>query len=138
MSIHKKLNSIHLKRLLFLSLLFISICCFSQSRIIGNPIKIKNIEVAQFDFPNKMNWASANKACKGLGKGWRLPTKPELKTLFKNKAKIGGFKGDIYWSSWGYSGNRAWNQIFLKGKYYGRQGVSKKPQTLSVRAVRTL
>ena len=32
-----------------------------------------------------MNWHDANKACNALGKGWRLPTKDELNTLYQNK-----------------------------------------------------
>lgn len=30
---------------------------------------------------------------------WRIPTKGELKVLFQNRAAIGGFLGDEYWSS---------------------------------------
>jgi hypothetical protein len=29
------------------------------NKIIGNPTKIENLEVVQFDFPDKMNWTDA-------------------------------------------------------------------------------
>ncbi len=127
-----------MKKLIILPLFLITIFCEAQSRIIGKPIKVGNFnyEVAQFDFPNKMTFAQATNACEALGKGWRLPTKQELKTLFNKKDKIGGFKGSLYWSSWGYSEIKAWNMVFEKGKYYGRQGVSKRDSKLSVRAVK--
>mgnify|MGYP000504039235 CR=1 FL=1 len=67
--------------------------------IIGKPIKIGNIEVAQYDFPVKMNWEDAKKACEALGDGWRLPTLFELNILYKNKVKIGGFIDGWYCSS---------------------------------------
>ena len=59
--------------------------------IIGKPIKIGNIEVAQYNFPKKMDWNDAKKACARLGAGWRLPTKDELNLLYQKKDKIGGF-----------------------------------------------
>ena len=46
-----------------------------------------------------MNWPDAKKACRALGNGWRLPTKGELNTLYKNRIKIGGFEDGAYWSS---------------------------------------
>jgi len=70
----------------------------SSNPIIGNTIKIENIEVADKDFPDNMNWEDAQKACAALGNGWRLPTKDELTILFKNKDIIGQFEGQ-YWSS---------------------------------------
>lgn len=133
-----------MKNILILPLLLLAIYCSAQSRIVGKPIKVGNYnyEVAQFDFPNEMNWDDASKACQSLGKGWRLPTKQELSTLFKKKDKIGGFKGKIYWSSVGRISSftepakKAWVKIFEKGKNYGREGVSKKEAKCSVRAVR--
>lgn len=52
--------------------------------IIGKPIRIGNLLVAQFDIPDIMNFYDANKACSLLGNGWRLPNKNELNLLFKN------------------------------------------------------
>lgn len=33
----------------------------TSTEIIGNPIKIGKLEVAQFDFPQKMNWHNAKR-----------------------------------------------------------------------------
>ena len=54
----------------------------SATSIIDNPVKIGDLLVAQFDFPNKMNWENAKAACERLGNGWRLPTKDELQILY--------------------------------------------------------
>ena len=70
-----------------------------SSKIIGTPIKIGGLEVAQNSFPSEMDWDEAKKACANLGSGWRLPTKEELIFLCENRAEIGGFFIDYYWSS---------------------------------------
>lgn len=54
--------------------------------------------VAQNDFSVQMNLEDAKKACRALGKGWRLPTINELRILYLNKIKIGGFVNKFYWS----------------------------------------
>ena len=71
----------------------------TSTEIIDNPIRIDQLEVAQFDFPQKMNWHNAKKACAELGKGWSLPTKMELSLLYQNQVKIRGFSTSYYWSS---------------------------------------
>lgn len=84
--------------------------------IIGDPIKVGNLLVAQNDFPNQMKRKDAKKACASLGPGWRLPTKDELNILDQNKNKIGGFASDGYWSSSGEFGAvSAWHQNFVYG-----------------------
>uniref|UniRef100_UPI0040473F81 hypothetical protein n=1 Tax=Algoriphagus sp. TaxID=1872435 RepID=UPI0040473F81 len=70
-----------------------------SASILGDPIKVGNLLVAQNDFPNQMKRADAKKACASLGPGWRLPTNDELDILDQNKDKIGGFGSDGYWSS---------------------------------------
>ena len=70
----------------------------SEDNIIGKPIRIGRLEVAQYDFPEYMTWSQAVTSCKALGRGWRLPTKSELNLLCKNKDKIGYFTPDVYWS----------------------------------------
>ena len=41
------------------------------------------IVAAESDFENRMDWYQAKSACNDLGNGWRLPTKSELKLMFK-------------------------------------------------------
>ena len=57
-----------------------------------------NLEVMRKDL-GIMSWYDAKKACADLGDGWRLPTQTELKLLFKNRNKIGGFEYGGYYSS---------------------------------------
>lgn len=104
------------------------------NKIIGNPIKIENFEVAQFDFSDKMNWSDAKAACEELGNGWRLPSKDELNILYENKAKIDNFEGTYYWSlTEASSSNFAWNQDFFFGT---QKDYYEKKNTLSVRAIK--
>ena len=138
-----------MKNLLFISFLFMCSMVIGQSsKIIGTPIKIGNLEVAQFDFPGKdgfpkiMTWNEAKKACTNLGSGWRLPTKDELNLLYKNKDKFGSFNSetmDGYWSStedsiyFEVGGYGAWAQYFEDGS----QVALGKTSILYVRAVRS-
>lgn len=107
-----------MKKLLFFPLLLITCICFAQDakKIIGKPIKIGNFLVAQNDFPEQINWEDAKKACRSLGKGWRLPTRAELNILYNNRKKIGGFILDnYYWSSTELDDESAFNQDFTDG-----------------------
>lgn len=84
--------------------------------------KIGNLEIAQNNFPNKMNWEDAQKACADLGEGWRLPTKEELNVMFLNRAEIGDFAG-AYWTSTEDNNNQSWAQHFdkdLKNGYFSK------------------
>ena len=124
-----------MKKLLIIPMLFMCSMVIGQSKkIIGNPIKIEKFEVAQYDFPNRMNWYDAKKACTDLGNGWRLPTKDELNLLYINKDKIGGFPNFGCWSSTEFSNDFAWGQYFIG---FGNQVGSNKVSNASVRAVRT-
>jgi hypothetical protein len=127
---------------LFISLM-ISGCSLGPSKsyndsnnIIGNPIILGNLEIAQYDFPEEMNWGDAKKACESLGDGWRLPTKGELNTLYEDRDKIGGFSlSSEYWSSTQlnfFTG--AWIQEFNNGLQFNVD----KSDTFYVRAVRTI
>jgi hypothetical protein len=106
--------------------------------VIGKPIKIAFLEVAQYDFPNEMNWHDANSACSKLGIGWRLPMKSHLNSLYQNKQIIGGFRNSNYWSSSEYESlydhfeGYAWAQLFTDGTQYW--GINST--TCYVRAVR--
>ena len=109
--------------------------------IIGTPIKIGNLEIAQNDFLEEMDWDTAIQSCLDIGDGWRLPNDKELDSLYNNKDLIGGFNGYYYWSStehnndgtYDYDGEGAWIQIFKDGS----QGASSKDDEYNVRAVRT-
>ncbi len=123
-----------MKKLLLLPLLLITCFCLAQDakEIIGKPFKIGNLLVAQNDFPKIMNWDDANAACAKLGNGWRLPTKSELPTLYKNRETIGSFVGYSYWSSTEGNDVMAWKLEFSNGFLGGRY----KSIRYSVRAVR--
>jgi hypothetical protein len=95
-------------------------------------IKIDNLEVMTEDL-GRMNWYDAKKTCENLGDGWRLPRdEDELKILYQNKDKIGGFADDLYWSSREFVGTISWLRNFLDGLLYD----SDYSDTNYVRAVR--
>lgn len=126
-----------MKKLLFIPVLFLTFYCKAQyiKAIIGKPIKIGNLFIAQNDFPKEMNWDDAEARCAKLGIGWRLPTKDELNTLYENKQKISGFEGSYHWSSTeGNSSKYAWSQ----GINNGYQETTPKGNNLFVRAVSDL
>ena len=129
--------TISIKKLLLIPLLLINCFIMAQTstEIIGNPIRIGNLEVAQFDFPQKMNWHNAKKACAELGKGWSLPTKMELSLLYQNQVKIGGFSTSYYWSSTETDIENAWRHNFS----FGMSGfIAQKGNEYYVRAVKVL
>ena len=69
----------------------------SEILITASGIKI---EVATFDFNDKMNWDDATNACLALGDGWRLPTVEEFKLIFSEllqKVKD-NFQISYYWT----------------------------------------
>ena len=128
-----------MKKLLLLPLLLVTCFCLAQDakEIIGKPIIIGNLLVAQNDFPNKMNWNDAIKACAALGKGWRLPNKDELNILYQNKAKIGIFSyiNYYYWSS---TKARVLNYILVQNFSDSEPIMHNMGSTNFVRAVRSL
>ena len=87
----------------------------SGGSVIGTPIRLGNLEVAQKNFPEGMSWNEAKQACAILGAGWRLPTKEELNLLYENKAKIGINTSGSYWSSTEHNGSWAMIQYFDNG-----------------------
>ncbi len=68
------------------------------------------------------NWNDAIVACGKLKANgfsdWRLPKKDELQRLYLNKAALGGFVVNLYWSSTEYSAGNAWCQYFGDGDTY--------------------
>lgn len=106
-----------------------------SASILGDPIKVGNLLVAQNDFPNQMKRKDAKKACASLGPGWRLPTKDELNIMYQNKDKVGGFGSDGYWSSsGGFGAVTDWHQNFFYGLLL--KFIKGKRPRFSVRAVR--
>ena len=132
-----------MKKLLILPLLVIASFCFAQDaeEIIGKPIKIGNILVAENDIPEDLNLEDAKKACQALGKGWRLPTYAEMNIIFKNRDKIGGFEENVYWTSSVLNSNLGVSFKFWyssKNSKLGHKGSSQKSFLLYVRAVKFL
>ena len=125
-----------MKKLLLLPLLLVTCFCLAQDakEIIGKPIIIGNLLVAQNDFLKPMNWVETKTAISKLGNGWRLPTKVELNVMYKNKDRIGGFALNVYWSSTEGDFNGAWAQFFTGGF----QDFNNKNFPCYVRAVRSL
>jgi clan AA aspartic protease (TIGR02281 family) len=101
--------------------------------VIGKPIILGNLEIAQYDFPFLMKWESAKSACASLGIGWRLPTKEELYYIYQNRIIIGSFAYGLYWSSKELDLDYAWAQGFTSGV----QDYDYKFAPQRVRAVRS-
>ena len=43
----------------------------------------ERLQVANEDSRQQMSWSKAKEVCANLGNGWRLPTKEELVTMYK-------------------------------------------------------
>jgi len=99
-------------------------------------VKIGNLEVMTEDL-GYMEWVEAQEACADLGDGWRLPTKGELKVLYKNKDKIGGFDIFFYWSSAPDVYEHAWGMLFEERSLGGGEFLSWL-RNGNVRAVRSI
>lgn len=113
--------------------------------------KIGNLEVMNKDLSDSYKWYQAKDAVAALGKGWRLPTKEELHTIYLNRAKIGGFCRQSYWSSFEENTVRtykdgagkqqtyktAWAVPFGQRDNFNKEGFSNQESFLCVRAVRT-
>jgi hypothetical protein len=127
-----------MKKLLLIGLLFsanyINAQKINASKIIGKPIKVENLLVAQHDFPNRSDWYLAQRFCADLGSGWRLPTKEELVILYRYKKEIGGFADKLYWSSSPYMNTSAWFLNFTDCD----PGAFNMYKELFVRAVKSL
>ena len=111
----------------------------SENNIIGHPYKIGNLEIAEHEFQDRMNWLNATTACSDLGYGWRLPTIVELVQLYEFRGFIGGFNGLYYWSSTETDDSHA--KAYSKpSKYFpdGLQANRQKISTYNLRAVRSL
>lgn len=71
---------------------------------------------------------------------WYLPSKYELNLVYQQRAVVGGFGSNVYWSSttWdGWPESKAWAQFFYDGGYgNGFQFDGDQQQEFRVRAVR--
>ncbi len=123
--------------ILTLILLFFLGTANAQSNIIGNAIKIGNIEVAQYDFPDRMKWTDATTACNNLGFGWRLPTLDELGLIYKNISLVKNLQDPqlYYWSSNEVEGYR--KNWFCRLSDGAELNISNY-FTIGVRAVKTI
>jgi hypothetical protein len=93
-----------------------------KKNIIGQPIELDGLLIAEFNFPNLMNLATAIRTCEVLGPGWRLPNYQELLPRLRdrqNKNIIPKFSDGQYWVTDGYSINLYNNypSIEFKGQY---------------------
>jgi len=100
--------------------------------------KSERIQVAENDLDNSLDWESAADACQKLEFGWRLPTKSELKLMYKQLylQDIGNLKNVDYWSC-EMGADRRWAYFF---QFYdgGRPRMTQKNNVMSARAVRSL
>ena len=112
---------------------------YTPSDVIGNPVKIGNIEVAERDLTDlngaDLKLVNANRLAKKMGKGWRLPTRDELDVMYKNVKLLHNIKMNAFYMSSETFGSKAvWVQNFGTGKqeYFTDGG-----QAYSVRLVKT-
>jgi len=122
-----------------LGLIFFLVSCENITKlknpIIGQTKIIGQLEVAEMDLPDSLNWTMAINACGELGEGWRAPTKDELDLIYKNKDSIGGFTKLFYWTSNESDTCCAWCYIFSNG--YGVKYCNKENYGY-VRPVKTI
>jgi hypothetical protein len=103
---------------------------------------LKPVYTTTKDAPGRYAWGAATRYCDDLKAGghddWRVPNKPELATLFDNRAAIGGFNrtgqcgAGWYWSATPALENYAWSQRFSDGN----QNVNDEDTRSSLRCVR--
>lgn len=101
------------------------------SKIIGKSIKIGKLQIASNDFPEKLDWNDAKKACSMLGNGWRLPTEEEIKIL---KDKIRDFDG-FHWSSSEQMSRSRWSRYI---SIYGTDGTDGSNVSMGLYIVRAV
>ena len=105
--------------------------------IINSPTPGKRIQVFPNHFEEQMDWHNAEKSCNELEKGWRLPTKDELKLMYEqlHRKGIGNFKASLYWSGSESGKEQAWYFVFGSG---GAINKRNKTVVCNVRPVRSL
>ena len=110
----------------------------TSNKITGRPFKIGNLEVAQNNFPEDINWTEAKKVCDTLGEGWRLPSKDELNILFDinkvNDILCLGWKR--YWTHSEGISRTMKSGMWTQETVFGDQNTYSKLKLVRVRAVR--
>jgi hypothetical protein len=100
---------------------------------IGTGLSNTNAIIASQGATARSYAAGLARAYNGAGyTDWYLPSKDELKKLHLNRAAIGGFVSNSYWSSTEYNLGTAWRQVFTSGL----QGFDVKYVAYYVRAIR--
>ena len=86
-----------------------------------SPDTAKAMFVMPHDEPMTMSWSDAKRGTLSAKVGayghndWAVPSKNELALLFNNRAVIGNFTDEWYWSSTEYGNYTAWIQRFSDG-----------------------
>jgi hypothetical protein len=100
-------------------------------------VLIGDLEIMTTDFNETLTWEDAKTSIEALGDGWRLPSIKELKMMYDNKERIGGFSNDdfedTYWSSQKFDSEHAYGINFITGRIEDQIYVQMK---FSSRAVR--
>ena len=81
-------------------------------------------------------WPQALTAASSYGAGWHLPTKEELNQLYLQRAVVGGFGENSYWSSTEDSASNAWGQNLHGNGGVSQYSTDKNYSKLTVRSVR--
>jgi hypothetical protein len=104
-----------------------------------SPDTAKAMYVKPHDEPMTMSWSDAKRRTVLAKVGayghndWVVPSRNELALLFNNRAVIGNFTDELYWSSTESRYNGGWFQRFSDGT----QGYTNKDSSLLVRCVRS-
>ena len=119
---------------------FINEGLWTASDIIGTSQKIGNIEVAERDLNDingeNLTLPKANAMVKKLGKGWRIPTKEELDTIYANVNDLSNIKTNtFYMSSETFGSKFVWVQSLGTGK---QEYFTSGSQAYSVRPVKSI
>lgn len=96
----------------------------------------KSIQIAENDFPNLYNWATAKLNCEEIGVGWRLPSFSELEEIFEKKETF-NFANYGFWAYWSGEDINSEKAIALSG-VEGLKIQEFKSENFYVRAVKTI
>lgn len=100
-------------------------CSYYDGSILG----CGAIYIYYIDAPETYTWANRDSGCLD---GGRCPTVTELACIYTNKASLGSFQSNYYWSGTETSSTDAWRQNFNNGL----QNYVSKTNSYYVRCVR--